>query len=156
MSFFFDSCLFERNTPLFQNNNNILSQNRVPFSDITQQMNSFNNFKKNQQINIFPKNFNDFSNEKENFTFLKKKSFGERTNNSEKNEEHKDKKDFANKPKKYSCNIINNHTSLTNNLNEEEEEEDKENYCINEFGNKNNDESLGFNQILNEAINEKK
>lgn len=155
MSFLLDSCLFEKNTPLFQNNTNLLSQNRVPFSDITQQMNSFFNFKKNQQINIFPKNFNDFSNEKQNYTFLKKKSFGERMNNSEKNEEYKDKKVFTNKIKKYSCDINNNHISLINNLNEDNEEEDKENLCTNNDSN-NNESPLCFNQILNEAINEKK
>ena len=73
MSFIFDSCFFQKNSIFNQNNTTFLAQNRIPFNDVTQQVNSFFNTKKNQGININTKNFNDFSNDKENFTFLKKK-----------------------------------------------------------------------------------
>ena len=157
MNFLFNSCSFDKNISLNQNNCTILPQNRLPFSDITQQMNSFFNYNKNQQINLFTKNFNDFSNPKENFSFLKKKSY-EMINYNEKDEENKEQKDIINKPKK---NINNNYktcNSLINNLEEDSEDENKENICGNIFGNnkKRKDELLSLSQILNESINEKK
>lgn len=161
MNFLFDSCFFQKNSTFNQNNNSFLTQNRVPFNDVTQQVNSFFNTKKNIQINIFPKNFNDYSNDKENFTFLKKKSFGDNINNTEKVEESKEQKNFHNIPKKYSndCYIMNN--SLINCLNEDDEDCDKENFFDNndEFENnrkRKKNQGLSFKQILNEAINEKK
>ena len=144
-----------------QNNTTFLAQNRIPFNDVTQQVNSFFNTKKNQQININTKNFNDFSNDMENFTFLKKKSFGDNINNTEKEEERKEEKNFHNIPKKYSNNCYKMNKSLINSVNEDDDDFDKENFLDNDddFGNnrkKKKNECLSFKQILNDAINEKK
>ena len=160
MSFIFDSCFFQKNS-IFNQNNTFSAQNRIPFNDVTQQVNSFFNTKKNQQININTKNFNDFSNDKENFTFLKKKSFGDHINNIEKEEERKEEKNFHNIPKKYSNNCYKMHNSLINSVNEDDDDFDKENFLDNNDDFENNrkrkkNESLSFKQILNDAINEKK
>ena len=156
MNFLINSCSFEKTFSFNQNNCSISLQNRIPFNDITQQMSNFLNYNKNQQINIFTKNFNDFTNQKE-FTFLNKKSHEINKNNSEIDEENKEQKFIINKPKKYynSSKICN---SLINNLDEDNEEENKENSCGNIFGNnkKRKDELLSLSQILNESINEKK
>ena len=158
MNFLFNSCSFDKNISFNnQNNSNIPSQNRLPFNDITQQMNNVFNYNKNQQINIFTKSFNDFSNPKD-FTFLKKKSHEININNTEKDEENKEQKDIINIPKKYSHNSCKTCNSLINNLDEDIEDENKENKNGNIFGNnkKRKDELLSLSQILNESINEKK
>ena len=144
-----------------QNNTTFLAQNRIPFNDVTQQVNSFFNTKKNQGININTKNFNDFSNDMENFTFLKKKSFGDNINNTEKEEERKEEKNFHNIPKKYSNNCYKMNKSLINSVNEDDDDFDKENFLDNndDLGNnrkRKKNECLSFKQILNDAINEKK
>ena len=120
-------------------------------------MNNVFNYNKNQQINIFTKSFNDFSNPKD-FTFLKKKSHEININNTEKDEENKEQKDIINIPKKYSHNSCKTCNSLINNLDEDIEDENKENKNGNIFGNnkKRKDELLSLSQILNESINEKK
>ena len=159
MNFLINSCSFEKTFLFNQNNSTFPPQNRIPFTDITQQMNNFVNYNKNQQINIFTKNFNDFTNQKE-FTFLKKKSYEITRNNSEIDEENKQQKYVINKPKKYSHNSNKICNSLINNLEEENEEENKENKCVNGniFGNnmKRKDDLLSLSQILSESINEKK
>ena len=161
MSFIFDSCLFQQNSIFNQNNAAILAQNHIPFNDVTQQVNSFLNTKKNQQININTKNFNDFLNDKENFTFLKKKSFGDIINNTEKEEERKEQKNFHYIQKKYSNNCYKMNNSLINSVNEDDDDFDKENFFDNNDDFENNRkrkkyECLSFKQILNDAINEKK
>ena len=157
MNFLINSCSFEKTFSFNQNNNTIPPQNRIPFTDITQQMSNFFNYNKNQQINIFTKNFNDFTNQKE-FTFLNKKSHEINKNNSEIDEENKEQKYIANKPKKYSNNSSKICNSLINNLEEDNEEENKENTCGNIFENnkKRKDELLSLSQILTKSINEKK
>ena len=157
MNFLFNSYSFDKNLSFNQNKNNIPPQNRIPFTDITQQMSNLFNYNKNQQINIFTKNVNDFSNPKD-FTFLKKKSHEININSSEIDEENKEQKDIINKPKIYSHNSYKMCNSLINNLEEDNEEENKENTCDNIFGNnkKRKDELLSLSQILSESINEKK
>ena len=156
MNFLFNSCYFDKNFSFNQNNSTIPSQNRIPFTDITQQMINLFNYNNNQQINIFTKNFNDFSNPKD-FTFLKKKSHEININNSEILEENKEQRNIINKPKKYSHNSHKMCNSLINILDEDNEEENKENTCGNIFGNKKRkDELLSLSQILSESINEKK
>jgi hypothetical protein len=155
MNFEFDTCIFGKDFIFNQNNNIFNTQNRVPFSDLTQQYNSFNNYKKNQPNNAFSKNFNDIS----NYSFLKKKSYCEELNNIEKCEECKVQNHGINKPKKYFNNFYKMNNSLINNLNEDDDEKDKENYFENDYENNiinNKDESINFSQILNDAINEKK
>ena len=160
MNFIFDSCFFQKNSPFNQSGTALLPQNRIPFTDVTQQMNSFYNTKKNQQINIFPKYFNDFSNDKENFTFLKKKSFGEKINNTEKDEEYTGHNNTLNMQKKFPNNCYKMQRPLINSLNEDDdEEEDKENFYQNNYENnrkRKKNQCLSFNQILNDAINEKR
>ena len=153
MNFLFNSCSFDKNLSFNQNNNAISPQNRIPFTDITQQMSNLFNYNKNQQINIFTKNVNDFSNPKD-FTFLKKKSHEININNSEIDEENKEQKYIINKSKIYSHNSYKMCNSLINNLDEDNEEDN----CGNIFGNnkKRKDELLSLSQILNESINEKK
>ena len=156
MNFLFNSCYFDKNFSFNQNNSTIPSQNRIPFTDITQQMINLFNYNNNQQINIFTKNFNDFSNPKD-FTFLKKKSHEININNSEILEENKEQRNIINKPKKYSHNSHKMCNSLINILDEDNEEENKENKFGNIFGNKKRkDELLSLSQILSESINEKK
>ena len=116
MNFIFDSCFFQKNSTFNQSSTTLLPQNRIPFTDVTQQMNSFFNTKKNQQINIFPKYFNDFSNDKENITFLKKKSFGEKINNIEKDEECTDHNNTLNMHKKFLNNCYKMQNPLINSL----------------------------------------
>ena len=155
MNFEFDTCIFGDNFIFNQNNNIFNTQNRVPFGDLTQQYNSFNNYKKNQPSNTYSKNFNDIS----NYSFLKKKSYCEELNNIEKYEECKVQNHGINKPKKYFNNFYKMNNSLINNLNEDDDEKDKENYFENDYENNiinNKDESINFSQILNDAINEKK
>ena len=160
MNFIFDSCFFQKNSTFNQSGSTLLPQNRIPFTDVTKQMNSFFNTKKSQQINIFPKYFNDFSNDKENITFLKKKSFSEKINNIEKNEECSDHNSTLNIQKKFlnNCNKIKK--PLINSLNEDDDEkEDKENLYQNNYENnrkKKINQFLSFNQILNDAIKEKR
>ena len=157
MNTLFNSVLFEKNMPFNQANSTSFPQKRVPFSDVTLQMSNFFNIKKNQQINIIPKSFNDFSKDKEVFTFLRKKSHAENIPNIESDEECKDQNDIINKPKKYSNNCYKMKNSLINNINEDEEELDKENfYNNNDNINDIKDKELSFNQILNNAIKEKK
>lgn len=156
MNFLFDSYPFEKELSFNQLNNANIPQNRNPFTDITQQMNSFLNSKKNQQINLFTKNFNDFSNNKENYCFLKKKSF-EITMKNDEDEDIKEQQTKINKIKKYSNNSYKMCNSLINNLDEDEDEENKENLCGNNFqNNKKKKEEISLNQILDDAINEKK
>lgn len=158
MNFLFNSCFFDKDFSSNKNNTFLLPQNRIPFSNITQQMANCFNYNQNQQINLFTKSFNDFSNPKESFTFLKKKSH-EINNISEKDEENKEQKEIIKNSKKYSYNSSKTCNSLMNNLEEDNEEENKENICGNIFGNNNKkrkDELLSLSQILNEAINEKK
>ena len=159
MNYVFTSCLFAKNNIQNQYNNISLSQNRVPFSDITQQMNTFFNFQKNQQNNILPNIFNDFSNTKKNTTFLKKKSHGEIINNIEDDEEKENHKQEHNKSRKYSNYCYDFQNPLINDLDEEKEENMKkyENYFENinhKKGRK--DENISFKQILDDAIQEKK
>ena len=159
MNYVFTSCLFAKNNTQNQYNNISLSQNRVPFSDITQQMNTFFNFQKNQQNNILPNIFNDFSNTKKNTTFLKKKSHGEIINNIEDDEEKENHKQEHNKSRKYSNYCYDFQNPLINDLDEEKEENMKkyENYFENinhKKGRK--DENISFKQILDDAIQEKK
>ncbi len=159
MNFEFDTCIFGENFSFNQNNNIFNSQNRVPFSDLTQQFISFNNYKKNQPNNAYSKNFNDISNLKDNYSFLKKKSYCEELNNIEKYEECKVQNHGINKPKKYFNNFYKMNNSLINNLNEDDDEKDKENYFENDFETNitnNKDQCISFSQILNDAINEKK
>ena len=87
MNFEFNTCIFGEKFTFNQNNSIFNTQNRVPFSDLTQQFNSFNNYKKNQSNNAYSKNFNDISIFKDNYSFLKKKSYCEELNNIEKYEE---------------------------------------------------------------------
>ena len=153
MNFLFNSNIFEKNSTLNEYNNFFLPQHRSPFTDITQQMNIFSNYKKKQQNNAFTKNFNG----KENFTFLRKKSNGEKINNCEKDEEKESQNIAINKPRKYFNNCYNNQNSLINNLEEEDEDENKENCQINfEYYRKGKDENISIIQILNDAIREKK
>ena len=155
MNFEFDTCIFGENFIFNQNNNIFNTQNRVPFSDLTQQYNSFNNYKKNQPSNTCSKNFNDIS----NYSFLKKKSYCEELNNIEKYEECKVQNHETNKPKKYFNNFYKMNNSLINNLNEDDDEKDKENFFENDYEKNitnNKDECISFSQILNDAINEKK
>lgn len=159
MNYVFTSCLFAKNNIQNQYNNISLSQNRVPFSDITQQMNTFFNFQKNQQNNILPNIFNDFSNTKKNTTFLKKKSHGEIINNIEDDEEKENQKQEHNKSRKYSNYCYDFQNPLINDLDEEKEEnmEEYENYFENNNHKKGRkDENISFKQILDDAIQEKK
>ena len=159
MNFEFDTCIFRDNFTFNQNNNLFSIQNRVPFTDLTQQINSFNNYKKNQSNNINSKNFNGIFDFKENYLFLKKKSSCEDSNNNEKYEECKMQNHNINKPKKYFNNFYKMNNSLTNSLNEDDDEADKENFFENNYekNNTNNkEEIIDFSQILNDAINEKK
>ena len=155
MNFEFDTCIFGENLIFNQNNNIFNTQNRVPFSDLTQQYISFNNYKKNQPSNTCSKNFNDIS----NYSFLKKKSYCEELNNIEKYEECKVQNHGIDKPKKYFNNFYKMNNSLINDLNEDDDEIDKENYFENDYEKNitnNKDECISFSQILNDAINEKK
>ena len=159
MNYVFTSCLFAKNNIQNQYNSISLSQNRVPFSDITQQMNTFFNSKKNQQNNILPNIFNDFSNTKKNTTFLKKKSHGEIINNIEDDEEKENHKQEHNKSRKYSNYCYDFQNPLINDLDEEKEEnmEEYENYFENNNHKKGRkDENISFKQILDDAIQEKK
>ena len=159
MNFEFDTCIFRDNFAFNQNNNIFISQNLAPFTDLTQQINSFNNYKKNQSNNINSKNFNGIFDFKENYLFLKKKSNCEDSNNNEKYEECKMQNHNINKPKKYFNNFYKMNNSLTNSLNEDDDEADKENFFENNYekNNTNNkEENIDFSQILNDAINEKK
>ena len=157
MNFIFTSCQFGKNINLNQYNNSFIPQNRIPFSDITLQMNSFFNSKKNYQNNILSKNFNDNSNCKENFTFLKKKSFGENINNYEKDEKNEEQNFEVDKPKRYSNKNLVMKNSLINNL-DEDEDENNEIYNFNFENDKKEkkEENLSFIDILNDAIKEKK
>jgi len=159
MNFEFDTCIFRDNSTFNQNNNIFSSQNRVPFTDLTQQINSFNNNKKNQSNNTYSKDFNGIFGFKENYLFLKKKSICEDSNNNEKCEEFKMQNHNINKPKKYINNCYKLDNSLINSLNEDDDEKDKENYFENNYEkniSNNNDQCISFSQILNDAINEKK
>ena len=158
MNFEFSSCLFSNNIIFNQNNPNFSSQKRTPFTDLTRQIHSFENSKKNQQNILFSKNFNDNSFYNEDYMFLKKKSYCENSNNYEKYVECKMQTDEINKNKKNFNNCDKNHNSLINNLDEDDDEQEKENLGENNFkkNTKNKDLCLSFNQILNEAINEKK
>lgn len=157
MNFLFASCQFDKNTNLNQYNNTFIPQNRIPFADITLQMNSFFNSKKNQQNNILSKNFNDYSNDKENFTFLKKKSFGENINNDEKDEKNEEHNFAIDKPRRYSNKNLTMRNSLINNL-DEDEDENNEPYFFNLENDKKGkkEENLSIIDILNDAIKEKK
>lgn len=157
MNFLFASCQFDKNTNLNQYNNTFIPQNRIPFGDITLQMNSFFNSKKNQQNNILSKNFNDYSNDKENFTFLKKKSFGENINNDEKDEKNEEHNFAIDKPRRYSNKNLTMRNSLINNL-DEDEDENNEPYFFNFENDKKGkkEENLSIIDILNDAIKEKK
>lgn len=157
MNFLFASCQFDKNTNLNQYNNTFIPQNRIPFGDITLQMNSFFNSKKNQQNNILSKNFNDYSNDKENFTFLKKKSFGENINNDEKDEKNEEHNFAIDKPRRYSNKNLTMRNSLINNL-DEDEDENNEPYFFNLENDKKGkkEENLSIIDILNDAIKEKK
>lgn len=157
MNFLFASCQFDKNTNLNQYNNTFIPQNRIPFGDITLQMNSFFNSKKNQQNNILSKNFNDYSNDKENFTFLKKKSFGENINNEEKDEKKEENNFAIDKPRRYSNKNLTMRNSLINNL-DEDEDENNEPYFFNLENDKKGkkEENLSIIDILNDAIKEKK
>ena len=159
MNFEFDTCIFRDNFIFNQNNNMFNTQNRIPFSDLTQQINSFNNYKKNQSNNTCSKNFNGICDFKENYLFLKKKSHCEDSNDNEKYEECKAQNHNINKPKKCfnNCNKMN--YSLINSLNEEDDEMDKENYFENDYEKNitnSKEQCISFSQILNDAINEKK
>ena len=159
MNFEFDRCIFGDNFTFNQTNNIFNTQNRVPFSDLTQQYNSFNNYKKNQPNNTCSKNFNDISIFKDNYSFLKKKSHCEELNNTEKYEECKVQNHRINKPKNNFNNFFKMNNSLINNLNEDDDEKDKENYFENVYENNytnNKGQCISFSQILNDAINEKK
>ena len=159
MNYIFNSYLFGKYNIQNQSNNTPLPQNRVPFTDITQQMNTFLNFQKNQQNNILPKIFNDFSNTSKNTTFLKKKSHGEIINNIEDDEEKENHNKEQNKSRKYSNYCYDFQNPLINDLDEEKEEnmEDYENYFENDNHKKGwKDENISFKQILNDAIKEKK
>jgi hypothetical protein len=120
-------------------------------------MNSFFNSKKNQQNNILSKNFNDYSNDKENFTFLKKKSFGENINNDEKDEKNEEHNFAIDKPRRYSNKNLTMRNSLINNL-DEDEDENNEPYFFNFENDKKGkkEENLSIIDILNDAIKEKK
>ena len=157
MSFLFTSCQFDKNISLNQCNNTFIPQNRIPFADITLQMNSFFNSKKNRQNNILSKNFNDISNDKENYTFLKKKSFGENINNCEKDELNEEQNFATDKIRRYSNNNLKTKNSLINNL-DEEEDENNDPYIFNFENDKKGkkDENLSIIDILNDAIKEKK
>ena len=158
MNFEFSSYLFSNNIIFNQNNPSFSSQNRAPFTDLTHQIHSFENLRKNQQNTQFSKNFNGNYFYNEDYVFLKKKSYCENSNNPEKYEESKIQIDGINKNKKNFNNYIKTHNSLINNLNEDDDEQDKENLGENNFkkDTKNKELCLSFNQILNEAINEKK
>ena len=122
-------------------------------------MNTFFNFQKNQQNNILPNIFNDFSNTKKNTTFLKKKSHGEIINNIEDDEEKENHKQEHNKSRKYSNYCYDFQNPLINDLDEEKEEnmEEYENYFENNNHKKGRkDENISFKQILDDAIQEKK
>ena len=157
MNFLFTSCQFDKNINLNQYNNTFIPQNRIPFADITLQMSSFYNSKKNQQNNILPKNFNDYSNDKENFTFLKKKSFGENINNDEKDEKNEEYNFIADKPRRYSNKNLTMKNSLINILDEDEDENNEPNIFNFENDKKEKKEdNLSIIDILNDAIKEKK
>ena len=159
MNFEFDTCIFRDNFTFNQNDNIFSSHNRAPFTDLTQQINSFNNYKKNQSNITYSKNINGIFGFKEDYLFLKKKSYCEDSNNNEKYEECKVQNHNLNKPKKYFNNFYKMNNSLINSLNEDDDEKDKENYFENDFekNNTNNKEqNINFSQILNDAINEKK
>ena len=69
------SLLFNKDASTYFSN-----PNRVPFTDITQQMNSHNNNNQKNQKIFLENIFNDFSNNENKFMFLKKKSHGEDLN----------------------------------------------------------------------------
>jgi len=154
MNFEFSSYLFSNNIIFNQNNPSFSSQNRAPFTDLTHQIHSFENSRKNQQNTLFSKNFNGNYFYNEDYVFLKKKSYCENSNNHENYEESKVQIDGINKNKKNFNNYHKTHNSLINNLNEDDDEQDKENLGENNFKNdtKNKELCLSFNQILNEAI----
>ena len=159
MNCLFNSYPFEKNNTQNQCNNISLPQNRVPFTDITQQMNTFLNSQKNLQNNIFPKIFNDFSFTNKNTTFLKKKSHGEIINNIDEDEEKEKYHKDSNKSRKYSNFYCGFQNKLINDL-DEEKEENMENYEM-YFENindkkKRKEENISFKQILDDAIQEKK
>ena len=159
MNCLFNSYPFEKNNTQNQCNNISLPQNRVPFTDITQQMNTFLNSQKNLQNNIFPKIFNDFSFANKNTTFLKKKSHGEIINNIDEDEEKEKYHKDSNKSRKYSNFYCGFQNQLINDL-DEEKEENMKNYEM-YFENindkkKRKEENISFKQILDDAIQEKK
>lgn len=157
MSFLFSSYQFDKNINLNQYNNTFIPQNRIPFADITLQMNSFFNSKKNHQNNILSKNFNDISNDKENYTFLKKKSFGENINNYEKDEKNEEQNSETDKQRRFSNNNLKMKNSLINNL-DEDVDENNEPYIFNFENDKKEkkEDNISFIDILNDSIKEKK
>ena len=145
------SLLFNKDSSTYFSN-----PNRVPFTDITQQLNHNNyNNQKNQNI-ILENNFNDFSNNENKFMFLKKKSHGE---NLDYYEEYDQLNNYETKNIKLNRKNENKYTKKNSNncnINEEEEQtENKENY---DNGNTQNKQNIffSFEQILNQAICEKK
>ena len=145
------SLLFNKDASTYFSN-----PNRVPFTDITQQMNSHNNNNQKNQKIFLENIFNDFSNNENKFMFLKKKSHGEDLNYYEEYDllNNNETKNFKLSEKNANKYIKKNSNNC--NINEEEEEnEDKENF---DTENKQNNENLffSFEQILNQAICEKK
>ena len=142
------STFFNKDTNTYFSN-----PNRVPFTDITQQFNHhFYNSQLKQKFSL-EKIFNGFSNNENKYMFLRKKSHGEDINNYEEYDQFNSNETYNIKLNLKKDNKYIKKKSNNCNINEEEEEnEDKENF---EDGNKQNN-FYSFEQILNQAICEKK